>query len=196
MCMKNGSTSVSMLTSAGATAVLSLINRPCLTESGPLRSVSQYCWPKDRSGSLIAGGAAVAVAALNLEPGAGPCFFLEFTRADVTQHRESLAVCVTERFESALPVRPFYWAKGSMHFPGSWWSSTTGDHVGFESWLERDHVMAMDFDPAIVGIASQPFWLYWQGQGAPAPRPPQAFCPRRAHGRGAWVDPLPTNRIP
>jgi hypothetical protein len=80
----------------------------------------------------------MAVAALNLvEPDSGPRFFLEFTRADGTQHREPLAACVTERFEDVLPVRPFYWAKSALHFPGSWWSSTTGDHVGFESWLER-----------------------------------------------------------
>jgi hypothetical protein len=49
----------------------------------------------------------LAVAALNLEPGAGLRFFLEFTGADGTRHRESLAVCVTERFENALPVRLF-----------------------------------------------------------------------------------------
>src|SRR4029077_2464297 len=36
-----------------------------------------------------------------------------------------------------------------------------GRHVGFESWLERDHVMALDFDPAVGAIASQPFWLLW-----------------------------------
>jgi hypothetical protein len=60
----------------------------------------------------------MAVAALNLiEPGAGPRFFLEFTRDDGTQHREPLAACVTERFEDVLPVRPFYWAKNSLHFP-------------------------------------------------------------------------------
>ena len=23
------------------------------------------------------------------------------------------------------------------------------------------HVMALDFDPTVVGIASQPFWLFW-----------------------------------
>ena len=79
----------------------------------------------------------MAVAALNLEPGAGPRFFLEFTGADGTRHRELLMACVTERFGNVLPVRSFRWAKGAMHFPGSWWSSTTGDHVGFESWLER-----------------------------------------------------------
>jgi hypothetical protein len=26
--------------------------------------------------------------------------------------------------------------------------------------MERDHVMALDFDPTVVGIASQPFWLF------------------------------------
>ncbi len=63
-------------------------------------------------------------------------------------------------------VRSFHWAKGAAHFPGSWWSSTTSAHVGFESWLERDHVMPMDFDPGITGIASQPSWL------RPRPRRP------------------------
>ena len=58
-----------------------------------------------RSGLLIADGAAVAVAALNLVPGAGPQFFLEFTGADGTHRREPLTACVTERFESALPEK-------------------------------------------------------------------------------------------
>jgi hypothetical protein len=126
----------------------------------------------------------MAVAALNREPGAGPRFFLEFTGADGTPHRESLTACVTERFENALPVRSFQWTKGASHFPGSWWSSTTGDHVGFESWLERDHVMAMDFDPGITGIASQPFWLRWRDEdGRPRRHAPDFFA-RRADGRG------------
>ena len=168
---------------------------PVTGQSGPLRSVSQYCWPKGRSGLLIAGGVAVAVAALNVEPGAGLRFFLEFTRADGTQYRESLAACVTERFEHALPVRPFYWAKDSLHFPGSWWSSTMGDHVGFESWLERD-LMFMDFDPAITGIASQPFWLRWQDEDGRDRRHPPDFFARRADGSGLVVDVRPDDRIP
>ncbi len=138
----------------------------------------------------------MAVAALNLEPGAGLRFFLEFTWADGTQHREPLAACVTERFENALPVRSFQWAKGASHFPGSWWSSTTGDHVGFESWLERDHVMVMDFDPAIVGIASQPFWLHWLDEDGRARRHAPDFFARRADGGGLVVDVRPDDRIP
>lgn len=138
----------------------------------------------------------MTVAALDLEPGAGPQFSLEFTRADGTRHRESLEACAAERFEDVLPVRPFYWVKGALHFPGSWWSSTTGDHVGFESWLERDHLMFMDFDPAITGIASQPFWLHWQAENGRDRRHPPDFFARRADGSGLVIDVRPDDMIP
>jgi hypothetical protein len=32
-----------------------------------------------------------------------------------------------------------------------------GAHVGYESWLERHHLLALDFDANVVAIASQPF---------------------------------------
>ena len=35
--------------------------------------------------------------------------------------------------------------------------ATTKRHVTFESWCERDHLIAFDFDPNVVGIAGQPF---------------------------------------
>jgi hypothetical protein len=41
-------------------------------------------------------------------------------------------------------------------------------HVGYELWLERDHVMLLDFDRDMVGIASQPFWLLWTTARPPA----------------------------
>ena len=141
-------------------------------------------------------GGAMDVAALDLGCGADLRFFLEFVRADGTRHRESLAACVTERLEDALPVRSFQWAKGASHFPGSWWSSTIGEHVGFESWLERDHVMLMDFDPGIVGIASQPFWLHWQDGDGRSRRHAPDFFARRADGGGVVVDVRPDDRIP
>ena len=83
-------------------------------------------------------GGLVDVAALNLEYGSELRFSLEYVQDDGCLRREQLAECTAGRFEDALPVRSFHWAKGAAHFPGSWWSSTTGDHVGFESWLERD----------------------------------------------------------
>jgi hypothetical protein len=141
-------------------------------------------------------GGAMDAAAADLGCGADLGFFLEFVGADGTRHREPLAACATARLEDALPVRSFQWAKGASHFPGSWWSSTTGDHVGFESWLERDHVMVMDFDPAIVGIGSQPFWLHWQGEdGRPRRHAPDFFA-RRADGSGVVVNVRPDDRIP
>ena len=78
------------------------------------------------------------VAALDLGCSAELRFWVEFAREDGTVRRVPLAVCAGERFEDAVPVRSFHWAKGAAHFPGSWWSSTTLSHVGFESWLERD----------------------------------------------------------
>jgi hypothetical protein len=75
------------------------------------------------------------VAALDLEFGADLQFSVEYLRVDGTRDREPLAACTAERFEEVPPVRSFHWAKGAAHFPGSWWSSTTSAHVGFESWL-------------------------------------------------------------
>lgn len=74
------------------------------------------------------------------------------------RRRRLLLDCVSVRFEEAVPVRPFRWPPGGRHFPGWYWAATTGQHVGFESWLERDHIVLMGFDPAGVGVASQPFW--------------------------------------
>jgi hypothetical protein len=141
-------------------------------------------------------GRLVDVAALDLGCGADLRFSLEFVRGDGTGHRKPLAACAAERFEEAVPVRSFHWAKGAAHFPGSWWSSTTSAHVGFESWLERDHVMLMDFDPGITGIASQPFWLHWQDEdGQPRRHAPDYFA-RRPYGGGVVVDVRPDDRIP
>lgn len=136
------------------------------------------------------------VAALNLECGADLRFSLEYVREDGTRDREPLAACRAGRFEEAVPVRSFHWAKGAAHFPGLWWSSTTSAHVGFESWLERDHVMLMDFDPGITGIASQPFWLHWQDGDGRLRRHAPDFFARRADGGGVVVDVRPDDRIP
>lgn len=67
-------------------------------------------------------------------------------------------------WRAAFPSR-----KGQRHLSGLWWSATKGRHVGFESCLERDHVMLLDFDATIVGIASQPPWLRWQDEAGATP---------------------------
>jgi hypothetical protein len=121
---------------------------------------------------------AVAVrAGLVAEAVAGPgCaaggFELEYRAAGGLLRREALSWCAAERLKEAQPVRPFRFEKGAVSFAGWRWLATTGQHVGFESWLERDHLTLMDFDADIVAVAAQPFWLHWRDEtGVPAARP-------------------------
>src|SRR4051812_28633615 len=90
-------------------------------------------------------------------PGDG--FEVGYLTEDGAHARVPLADAWGLRLESAPPARSFTSYKGQRHFPGRWWSATEERHVGYESWLERDHLMLLDFDPEVVGIASQPFWL-------------------------------------
>jgi hypothetical protein len=55
-----------------------------------------------------------------------------------SERREGPALWAGLRPEGFHPVREFRWARGQGHLPGLWWSATTGAHVGYESWLERD----------------------------------------------------------
>ncbi|WP_406484876.1 TnsA-like heteromeric transposase endonuclease subunit [Streptomyces sp. NBC_01563] len=103
------------------------------------------------------------------------------------RRRRPLLDCATARFEDAVPVRPFRWSRGGLHFPGWYWAATTGQHVGFESWLERDRLVLMDFDPAVVQMASQPFWLHWH-DGSRERRHAPDFFVRRADGSAVVVD--------
>uniref|UniRef100_UPI002F914815 TnsA-like heteromeric transposase endonuclease subunit n=1 Tax=Streptomyces sp. SID8382 TaxID=2690362 RepID=UPI002F914815 len=121
-------------------------------------------------------------------------FETEFVSVDGAVLREPLSRCWRYPFENVEPVRSFPSLKGQRHFPGWWWSATTGGHVGYESWLERDHVMVMDFDPLVVGFASQPFWLHWPGEERARRHAPDFFA-RLADGTGVVVDVRPDDRI-
>ena len=96
------------------------------------------CWLSGRVAVLTGAAAAAAEAA-------GERFVLEFQVAAGVWQREPLMACSGTRFEDVLPVRPFRFGKGLRSFAGWWYFATTGTHVGFESWLERDHLMLMDF---------------------------------------------------
>jgi len=100
------------------------------------------------------------------------------------------------RFEDGLPVRQLRARKGQRHLSGLWWSATMGRHLGFESWLERDHAMLLDFDSAVVGIASQPFWLSWRDSGGGSVSHCPDYFVRRADGSAVVVDCRPVDRRP
>ena len=63
-----------------------------------------------------------------------------------------------------------------------------GGLVGFESWVERDHLVALDFDASVVGIVSQPFWLCWTVAGGKPRRHAPDFLVRRADGAVMVLD--------
>jgi hypothetical protein len=108
--------------------------------------------------------------------------------------RGGLDQCWGVRFEDVEPARSFPSYRGQRNFPGWWWSSTMGRHVGFESWLERDQVMLLDFDPQVVAFSSQPFWVHWQAVGGPRRHLPDYFA-RLADGGVLVVDVRADDRI-
>jgi hypothetical protein len=127
---------------------------------------------------------------------AGERFALDFQLARGSWRREPLSSCLGTRFEEALPARPLRFEKGLKSFAGWWYFATTAAHVGFESWLERDHLMLMDFDPDVVAVSSQPFWLRWADEEGRSRRHAPDFFARRANGAAVVTDVRPDDRVP
>ena len=97
-------------------------------------------------------------------------------------------------FEHVSRVRSFGSFRGQRSFQGSWWFATTGEHVGFESWVERDAVMLLDFDPDVVAVSSQPFCLTWAGQRGARRHVPDFFA-RLADGSAVVIDVRPDELV-
>ncbi|MFS4091593.1 TnsA-like heteromeric transposase endonuclease subunit [Streptomyces sp. AF1A] len=103
------------------------------------------------------------------------------------RRRTALGAGWCVQFEDVPPVRGFRWNKGDRSFPGRYYAVTTGGHVGYESWLERDRLILLDYAPDVVGIASQPFWLHWRDGSERRRHAPDYFV-RLADGRARVVD--------
>jgi hypothetical protein len=120
------------------------------------------------------------------EEGALTAFDLAFS-ANGSLVRRSLGSSWDTRFEAAAPVREFSWRKDGHGFAGWYYSTTVRDHVGYESWLERDRLILMDRDPQVAAIASQPFWLHWHDGIRKRRHAPDYFV-RLSDGRARVVD--------
>jgi hypothetical protein len=106
----------------------------------------------------------------------------------------ALQVLWSTGFEHVSPVRSFGSFQGQRSFQGSWWFATTGEPVGFESWVERDAVMLLDFDPDVVAVSSQPFCLTWAGQPGARRHVPDYFA-RLADGSAVVIDVRPDELV-
>lgn len=51
------------------------------------------------------------------------------------------------------------WYRGQKHYSGTYWSSSVGGHVIYESRLELGRLILADFDPAVQHIVTQQFLL-------------------------------------
>ncbi|PJM97893.1 hypothetical protein CG740_38550 [Streptomyces sp. CB01201] len=129
----------------------------------------------------------MSVVASSEHEAAGGGFTLRFGGTGGQERVVPLPQCHGLAWEEAIPVRTFRWSRGLGHFPGWWWAASTGRHVGFESWLEQDRLILLDFDPNVVGIASQPFWLHWHDGKEKRRHAPDYFV-RLADGRARVVD--------
>ena len=92
---------------------------------------------------------------------------------------------------SCLPVRSFPSFKGQRNYPGWYWSATMGRLVGFESWVERGHLVALDFAPEVTAIVPQPFWLCWRSPAGKVSRHAPDFYARLADGGALVIDSRP-----
>jgi hypothetical protein len=120
-------------------------------------------------------------------------FELDFLRSG-ERLRLPLGKAWNTRFEASEPVRPFRWTKGEKSFASWYYAVTVGDHVGYESWLERDRLILLDRDPEVVGIGSQPFWLHWH-DGQKSRRHAPDYFVRLADGRARVIDVRAADRM-
>lgn len=119
---------------------------------------------------------------------------VRFVGADGVERVGPLTRCWGEPFEHASPARKFTAYKGQKNFTGDYWAATSCSLVGYESWVERDAVMALDFDPVVTALASQPFRLAWTGEAGGREHTPDYFA-RLADGTGVVVDVRPASLV-
>lgn len=107
---------------------------------------------------------------------------------DDWQTRPADATLANLPLERARPAREFVSWPGKRNYEGLWWSSTTRAHVGFESLLERDALLWLDWSPDVVAISSQPLAFLWpKGTSGHRSHVPDYFV-RLANGDGKLVD--------
>jgi hypothetical protein len=113
--------------------------------------------------------------------------------ADVIAVTASSAGAVA--FEFVAPYRQVRTHRRQRNYCGDWWLATTRRHVTFESWCERDYLIALDFDPGVVAVAAQPFGLqFGAADGSVRSHTPDFFV-RTADGGAVVVDVRPDRLI-
>ena len=80
-------------------------------------------------------------------------------RVGVEEVRGCLAELPLDLLRRCEPVRSPGVYRSQRHMPGSWFSTTAGRFLEYESLLERDWMLLMDFDREVEWICEQPLRL-------------------------------------
>ncbi len=68
-------------------------------------------------------------------------------------------------------------------------------HVTFESWCERDYLIALDFNPTVCTVTEQPFTVVFAGADAGQREHTPDFFIRSASGAAIVMDVRPPDLI-
>lgn len=85
---------------------------------------------------------------------------VSYRRADdLTEVAREWTAAGIDELANAAPWRAFRWHRGQKHYSGTYWSSTIGNHIIYESRLELARLLFADFDTSVQNIVSQPCLL-------------------------------------
>ena len=96
--------------------------------------------------------------------------------------RDCLADLSLSMLRSCEPVRRAGVYQRQRHMPGMWFSTIAGRFLEYESLLERDWMLLLDFDRGVEWICEQPLRLRYSKDGRPASHVPDLLV---------WRDGLP-----
>ena len=77
------------------------------------------------------------------------------------------------------PVRTPVVYQRQRHMPGRWFSTTAGRFLDYESLLERDWMLLLDFDREVEGICEQPLRFRYRLDGKPVSHVPDLLVWRQ-----------------
>ena len=104
---------------------------------------------------------------------------LKVRLVDASEREIPLEVARVGDVSAATPWRIFRSHRNQFHYSGWYWSSTTGDHVNYESRVELARLLLADADPDVVDIAAQPFLLIEGTETKPRRHVPDFFIQHR-----------------
>lgn len=93
-----------------------------------------------------------------------------------------------------VPWRCFRSHRGQRHYSGAYWSTTTGEHVGYESRLELARLLFADMDPTVAWIVAQPFRMVAEIDGKQRSHVPD-YLMSMVDGSFVVVDVKPSRRL-